>query len=170
MTKSTRLIPDVRNIREINLPKIPNDLLKKINFNYNEYLSKWSERDDDKSIYMLSDSFNEELNHWGKENICDSIYYEFQIITGDTDIHRDHDPWHEVPMEYNYGLPHIKFLYLLESGGDNVKTEFFDDEKNLTDSYVIQKYTWYIFRAENWHRVIGMEPNKTRFAVVGHIF
>jgi len=34
----------------------------------------------------------------------------------------------------------------------------------------MQKYIWYMLRVENWHRVIGIEPNKIRFAVVGHIF
>lgn len=170
MTLTTRLMPDVRNLRKINLPQIPPEILGNINHNYGEYSKKWKERPDDQSVYTLSDSFNEEINAWAKEHICDSIYYEFQMITADTDIHKDTEPWMEEKVEYNSGLPHIKFIYLLESGGDNVRTEFFDDDQNLLDSYIIEKHVWYIFNTDRYHRVIGMEPNKTRFAIVGHIF
>ena len=171
MVISTKYIPDVRNIREIVLPRIPEFIINSLSTDYNAYQAKWTETDDGKGIYVLSDSFNEELNEWCRANICDSILWEFQIITGDTYIHKDSDP-HSLGEDPSLGLARVKFVYNIQTGGDNVRTEFFEDGTGIemTDSYLLEAHKWYIFRTESWHRVVGIEPKKTRFAVVGHIF
>jgi hypothetical protein len=170
MLKPNKLIPDNRNVREINLPKIPQHITKKIyaDLSSNEYVVKWRETEEGNNVFNLTDSFNKELNDWAKLNICDSVYYEFQIITADTHIHKD--DFYFGGEDETVSLK-LKFIYLLETGGNNVRTEFYDeDQTTLLEYYNIELHKWYIFKVDGFHRVVGIEPNKPRIAIVGHVF
>jgi hypothetical protein len=140
--------------RYINLPKIPDDILKLVNFNFDEYEEKAAYN----GIYVWSDSFNRDINQWCRENICDTMYWGFQIIKGDLALHKD------------IGTK-TKFIYLLQSGGDQVTTEFYEDDKTtLVESVVFETHRWHILKADSFHRVINVEPGKTRFSITGRIF
>ena len=64
-----------------------------------------------------------------------------------------------------------KFIYLLETGGDNVVTNFYDDDqKTIVDSVVLEPHRWCILKVDAYHSVAGVENGKTRFAITGKIF
>lgn len=168
MSQSRMLNPDYRYIRTMNFPKIPQNIIDNLSKDFKQYQIKWTEEKIDWN-YVLTDTFNEELNNWCKENICDSIYWEFQIITADSTIHRDHDPYNRGEIEI-LGFPHVKFIYNIQLGGSNVLTEIYDDQETLIDTYHLEKEHWYLFKVDVWHRVVGIELGQVRFAVVGHVF
>lgn len=158
-------------VRELKFPKIPNEIIDNLSKDYDSYKDIWSASYGDDLIYRLTDSHSEELNKWCKANICESIHWEFQIITGDTVIHRDNQPYSAGVVA---GFPQVKFVYQLSIGGDNVLTEIYNeidlDQFELAETYKFELHTWYLFNVQRWHRVVGIKPGMTRFAVVGHVF
>jgi len=157
-------------VREFNFPKIPKDIVDNLSRDYQNYVDRWSAKSKDQEVYRLTDSHNKDLDAWCKENVCKDVTWEFQIITGDTEIHRDYRPYND-KVEPNF--PRVKFVYQLETGGDNVLTEIYDqvDYKFiLLETYKFELHKWYLFNVQRWHRVVGVTPGQTRFAVVGHVF
>lgn len=139
-------------IRYLNLPQIPEDIIKNLNYNFEEYDQRTRQLD----TYLWSDSFSDELNIWCKKNICEDMYWGFQIISGNLPIHKD------VGTE-------IKLIYLLQLGGDNVLTNFYEDDKiTISDSYNIQANRWHILQANRYHSVENVES--VRFSVTGRVF
>lgn len=139
----------------VNLPRLPNEIIEKINFNFDEYSAPITRGEP--GIYTWSDSFNQEVNAWCQANICADVYWAFQIIRGDLDAHKD------------IGTK-TKFVYLLETGGDQVSTRWFDDDHNLVDSIVLEAHRWHILKVDAYHDVVGVKPGATRFSLTGRLF
>jgi hypothetical protein len=138
----------------INLPKIPQVILDQINFDFSSYDAKVTYG----SNYRWSDSHNKIINDWCQQNICSEMYWAFQIINGDLPIHKDNGT-------------KIKFVYLLQTGGDNVITEFYDEDKtNIVQSVLIEPHRWHILKVDSFHGVRNIDPGKIRFSVTGRIF
>jgi len=139
----------------INLPRIPDSILSKINYDFNSYDTKVTTPD---GVYTWTDSYNQEINSWCQENICRDMYWAFQIIRGDFAIHKDRGT-------------KTKFCYLLETGGSNVVTSFYDEDKTtVVDSVVLDPHRWHILKVDSYHGVTGIEPDKVRFSITGKIF
>jgi hypothetical protein len=139
--------------RYINLPRIPQSIIDQINFNFSEYELKFTS-----GVYTWSDSFNEPINQWCQQNICDEMYWAFQIIRGDLNVHKDNGTL-------------TKFCYLLDTGGDNVITNFFDDDKTtVLDSVVLEPHRWHVLKVDSFHNVKNIESGRIRFSITGKIF
>jgi hypothetical protein len=140
-------------IRYLNLPKLPDELTSKINYNYNEYAEKYKTKTGN---YIWSDSFNEEINEWCKKNICEDMYWAFQIIKNDLLVHKD------VGTE-------VKLSYLLKTGGDDAITYFTEEDGvTVTHRYVVEPFRWHLLKADVPHGVSGV--NDIRFSITGRIF
>jgi hypothetical protein len=140
-------------IRYLNLPEIPNELLSAISKNFDEYKKITHEE-----TYAWSDSFNKDINEWCRDNICDTMYWGFQIITGELFLHKDQGTV-------------TKMNFVIDTGGDNAVTEFYDDDQTtLLDSIIIQPRRWHIFKADTYHCVKNIDLDKIRFGVTGKIF
>jgi len=140
-------------IRYLNLPKIPDDIISSLNKNYEEY-----KKITHKETYTWTDSFNKEVNEWCQSNICDTMYWGFQIITGDLFLHKDHGTL-------------TKMNFLIDTGGDDAVTEFYDeDQTTLLDSIIIEPGKWHVFKADTYHCVKNTDPNRVRFSITGKIF
>lgn len=139
----------------INLPKIPNEILNQINFDFSSYDAKVISSGGN---YRWSDSHNKIINDWCRQNICSEMYWAFQIISGDMPIHKDNGT-------------KTKFVYLLQTGGDNVVTEFYDEDKtNVLQSVIIEPHRWHILKVDTFHGVRNVDPGKIRFSITGRIF
>ena len=139
-------------IRYLNLPQIPDSIVATVNYEFDQYDQTHRLGD----AYMWSDSFNSEVNSWCKANICEDMYWGFQVISGDLPVHRD------IGTE-------VKLIYLLETGGTNVATSFYEeDKKTITDSYVIPARKWHILQASKYHAVHNVE--QVRFSITGRVF
>jgi hypothetical protein len=139
----------------VNLPKIPNEILKQINYDFSSYNNKTVAHNGN---YRWTDSHNKIINDWCQRNICKEMYWAFQIISGDLSIHKDKGT-------------KTKFIYLLEAGGDNVITEFYDEDKtSVIQSVVIEPYRWHVLKVDSFHCVKNINPGKIRFSITGKIF
>ena len=65
----------------------------------------------------------------------------------------------------------VKLTYLIDAGGNNVRTNFFEDDKTtMTHSFVIPTQQWHILCANRYHSVEGIESGHTRFSLTGRVF
>jgi len=141
----------------LDLPKVPDSIIKQLNYNYDEY------EINDPNIYppqtnTWTKTFNSEINQWCQQHISPTLYWGFMIM------HSDLRPHTDVKTE-------LKLTYLIRTGGDNVKTEFYEDDKvTLIESVIIEPFRWHLFRSDIVHAVKGIEPDHTRFSVSASIF
>lgn len=142
-------------IQYLKFPRLPDEILSKINFNISEYEKKVDYSKE--CNYVWTDSFNQDINQWSKDNICETMHWGFQIITGDLAPHRDRGTL-------------TKINYILSAGGDAVTTSFYNDSYELEYSEVIPEHAWHILKADSVHGVSGVETGKTRFAITGRVF
>lgn len=140
----------IRYIQYLNLPRIPDEILSELNYNFKEY--------DILDGATWSNSFNEKIDKWCKDNICDTMYWAFMISQDNLRIHKDY-------------YTKTKINYIITPGGNNVATEWYDKDKTtLLDSVVIEPHRWHIFSADVHHCTKNMEPGKTRFSISGQVF
>jgi hypothetical protein len=140
-------------IRYLNLPKVPTDILNNLPLDITKYdyiLNAGS--------YKNSSSFNEEVLNWCNEYVSPNLDWRFQFIDGKLEKHVDVNII-------------AKFLYLFDTGGQDVKTQFWsNDGKSLLREYNIEPYRWCILKVNVLHSVIGVNPGCIRKAIVGWIF
>ena len=149
-----------RYIQYFNLPQIPKDLIDSVVpqtliDSFNSGNRKYERQ---VNTYVWSDESNEKINSWGQENICSDMYYAFQLMTGSLPIHKDNGT-------------KIKLNYLIDTGGDNVVTTFYDDDQTTElASYNIPVNKWHLFKADTYHSVSNITPGQIRFSITGRIF
>lgn len=140
--------------RYLNLPRLPENILSRINFNFHEY-TKGTKSTTNR--YLWSDQHNSVINEWCQKNVSSSVYYAFQIM-GDLDLHKDNGT-------------KTKLCYLLQAGGDNVYTDFYDDTKTkILQSIKLETHRWHILKTDVYHLVRGVDPQNTRFSITGRLF
>lgn len=142
-------------IRYLKFPDIPADILSRVSRRYDDYSLKVNYGN---GLFSWSDDCTDEILPWCKQNICETMHWGFQIMRGNIPMHRD------IGTE-------IKFVYLIEAGGSDVKTNFYaDDGVTITHSYVIPPLQWHILKANAYHSVDGVDPGQIRFSLTGRIF
>jgi hypothetical protein len=140
-----------RYIQYINLPAIPEDIINNLPRSLSAYELQ------NNGNYNWTDSYNTQLNEWCQKNICNEMYYAFQFMSGDIPVHKD------------IGTQ-TKFVYIIETGGPNVITKFWNDDRTLLDEYCIDKNRWHILKADTNHSVEGIKPGNLRWSVTARIF
>lgn len=143
-----------RHLQYINLPKVPDEIVQDYLQRLDSVEAKWHAPDG--SGYIWSDSNNEQVNSWCQKNICADMYWGFQLMTTDVPVHTDQGTV-------------LKFVYVIQTGGDAVQTEFWQDGK-ITESYQILPHRWHTLKVDSEHSVTGIEPGKRRISVTGRIF
>ena len=140
-------------IKYINWPRVPDSILKNIPNDDSEYKIKFNY-----STFNWSESNNQELDAWAKQNISQDMYFAFSLTKGDLVLHKDVNTI-------------LKLNYVINPGGEKVVTKFWaDDKKHLLAEYVIEPHRWHIFKSDTYHSVHGIEKNQTRFSVTAQIF
>lgn len=160
--------------RYLNLPHIPKHIINNISKFYanptnisiardsaSEYVKPNDPDNPDNIPYAWTDLNNEILNEWCQNNICEDMYFAFQIIQGKNG---------NLKMHKDKGTRQ-KLIYLVETGGENVVTNFYDDDKKTKkQSIVIEPNRWHIMDVTQFHEVCGIEKNKTRLSITGRVF
>jgi hypothetical protein len=141
-------------MRYLELPRIPDSIIDNLPTDWDQYDRKVSYPG---SNYAWTDSFNQEINSWCQQNISPDMYFGFQIMSGDVPIHRDHGT-------------RTKLVYLIYPGGKSVATNFYSDQQELAQSYVINTNRWHVLQTDCLHSVDGIEAGQFRFSVTGRIF
>jgi hypothetical protein len=143
--------------RYLNLPQIPNELISNLNRDFDTYETSWSPRPE-KGNYFKSKTGIDKISEWCKNNVCESAHWDFQIIKGDMPIHTD-------------AVTVSKLMYLIDTGGDNVVSEFYNSDKTeLLESVVYEKNKWILLRVDIPHRVKNINPGSVRFSITGRMF
>lgn len=142
-------------IHYLNFPRIPDQIINQLSREFNQYQPKSRYGN---GTYTWSDSFNIDVNNWCQQYIAESMYFGFQIINQNLPIHKDIGTL-------------IKLNYVIDTGGTNVVTKFWDNDKTtLLASYKIEPNRWHIFKADTFHSVENIQLNHTRFGVTGRVF
>jgi len=140
----------------INLPQVPKSIVQASIDNIPNYLSNESIKRG--SSYIWTDHENNDLDAWCKENICQDMYFAFQVMTADVAVHKD------VSTK-------TKFCYILKTGGTDVITSFYqDDRTTLLDSYCILPEQWHILKVDSYHGVSNIQAGQIRLSITAKIF
>ena len=143
------------HITYLNYPKVPKELLK-------ELPAILSTKDDFPRVTgagyyppMQCYHITGLLLEWIKHNIpikFGSIIHINHIC--DTIVtHRD------------YQTERYKVNYIFDTGGPNVRTRFYDEDKTLVEQYVIPAGKWHTFDSMIYHDVTGIRSGSYRIAI-----
>lgn len=164
----------------LNLPKLPNHLkdmvIESKNIVYDEQYNAVNERE----VYGTKiGRVPEPVRQWVQENILDKFNssnsnpHKDKIL-----IHRHHYiefdgiSWNYkynnakgiIPKHRDYGR-HYAINYVIELGGDNVQTKWWDNDFNEILSVQVEPEQWCILSVKELHGVTGIELNKDRLII-----
>ena len=142
-----------RYIQYLNLPSIPQHIIDSLILDVSQHHQHNNARQH--GPYTWSDYCTEALDQWCKENISNEMYYGLQLMTSDVPVHQDFET-------------QIKINYIIDPGGADVVTSFYDDRSNKLASYCIEPNRWHIFKANTHHGVSNITT--TRISVTAKIF
>lgn len=147
-------------ISYLNFPPVPKHLTDKLSRNIDDYPNsvyrEWHfDGHPGENRFIRSDDGCEELSKWCKENISDDVEWGVQLYVG------SHMPLHVDP---GYS---VKLSFIVDLGGDNAVTEFFDKDMNLVYSRVIEPNRWFLIKTDVLHQVRNIESH--RFTVTSAI-
>lgn len=157
----------MQHIKKLLLPRIPEHFIPEIystidrgrnitydgpNIIYKEKFEKYY------GWYLMPES----LQQWFRQNISPDIYFGIQVITEQMPIHKDvgADPKSRTELKFNY---------LIDTGGNNVRTCYYDQEENLTATYVLEPHVWYMLNVRELHAVYDLSPRQRRVSITGRI-
>lgn len=141
-------------INYLDLPSVPEHLLDTVSsILASPNISKITQRD-----FFQQRSANSELIQWAEENIHGVPFKfkaQYQVIGYGIPIHRD--------VAYRGGNARsLAINYILDTGGNDVRTVIYDDSKNILESQVIQPMRWHSIQVNMLHCVLGLVPGKFR--------
>lgn len=63
-----------------------------------------------------------------------------------------------------------RIIYILEPGGKNVRTNFYEDDKETRlSSELLLAHEWSLLNASRFHDVVGIEPGQYRYAITARM-
>lgn len=144
-------------IQYINLPQVPDNIIKRLAQNYKEYTPTKLSRDTiQKAAYIRSLTNVEIYREWCNENIA-MAPWSVQLMDDDIPIHKDIN-----------GV-RLRLTYLIDAGGDDVLTRFYNDDRSIIESHKIELFRWHLFDTTVFHDVVGIEADRYRFAITASI-
>jgi hypothetical protein len=132
-----------------NFPEIPEDIIKEIyecaETQPNFFVVDW---------YPMFKTYRatEKILEWTNSVFKFPHNAHVQVIYGDLYIHTD--------IERTFAIN-----YILETGGDNVQTCFYDEKNILLEKYVVQEKQWAKLDVTVPHNVINVKPNSRRIGL-----
>lgn len=95
------------------------------------------------------------LETWLLDNIPieKSDCFHIHVITKELLIHKD------------YNSVKYKLNYIFETGGDNVCTKFYDDNRILLETFTFEANRWHHFNGQIFHGVTGIDNSKRRIGL-----
>ena len=147
-------------IKKIFLPRLPHYIIDQIYESIKYNLDAWNKVDipseyDKFTMYNWLPA-NELIQDWCKSNISPDLYWGVQVIDENLPMHKDHGT-------------QIKFNYIIDQGGINVKTNYYDDEGTLLDSYIMEDHEWYILDVSKNHSVTDVISGQKRISITSRI-
>lgn len=102
--------------------------------------------------YFQTRLVSEQLSQWVTDIFKMDCYAQYQLIREGVHIHKD--------VGRN-----VAFNYILQTGGENVRTNIYDEDKNLICSDIIQPKRWHRLKTDVFHDVTGMTTDRVAVSV-----
>jgi hypothetical protein len=146
------------NLEYLDLPKIPEELIVDIYRTIRNTPPK-----DRHAVPKSTDA--EQHNAWNSIKASESLksftrsIFNFDhdvhifVLSGNLPIHKDN-------------TRDIAYNYVLETG--NATTNFYDEDKNLIDSYNIETFKWHTLNVKNYHSVEILQSPRILISVSVH--
>ena len=136
------------------LPKVPKEVLDDTDTILASRHSNGPIRD----FYFVK-GLNTNLDQWILANVIPLLpdykfgyIRQYQVIKNGMPIHKDINRT-------------IAYNYLIETGGDNINTNVFDEGRQLIESECITTHRWHSIQVDKFHNVTNLQENSVRIAI-----
>lgn len=139
-------------IEYINLPKVPENLIEPLDVIINKPPISDSDPPPDHPYYKAR-HVNDDLLIWLKSILDLEMRPRYQLLYDGLPIHTDK------------GKRVLAYNYLLDLGGENVKTTVYDNQYNPLQIEQLELKRWHRIDTGMLHGVSGIDPNRVRIAI-----
>jgi len=160
ISKSKMKVDKLTNYRLLSdLPLIPENLILPVEEILElENHATWDNVTEKYTLHRCQD----ELSDYLKEMFPESIGFWYHTIVEELPIHKNGD----FSTFYNRELPSTRLNYIIDSGGENVRTNWYDNEE-LIESVVFPERVWHELEVFVYHNVDNIDEGKRRVAITG---
>jgi len=139
----------------VDFKSIPDELIESFNQIINKPTQSALKKDYPLKYYpwLVIKPVKDDLKQFLESLFPFEVFISYQLVYNGLTIHKD-----------THRLYH--YLYLIELGGDEVYTNFYNDQKILIESTIFPLKQWVKLDAQTFHNVTGIPNNNVRAAVV----
>lgn len=142
----------MKHISYLDLPSVPSDLIESIQSIINKP-NKEASIIVNEYPYFKTKPVKLDLHSWLQELFPFEITPQYQLI------------FNGLPIHIDKGNRIIAYNYILDTGGDNVKTVVYDHRYKPLQIEVIEANKWHSIRTSMLHGVHGIQSNNVRIAI-----
>jgi hypothetical protein len=143
----------MKYIEYLNFPSIPKQFIKSADEIIKLHKLANPEVADQYNNVFSTREVEPELYEWLITTFDFELAVQYQIINQGIPIHKDK------------GNRLIAYNYLLATGGEDVITSVYDDNKELLQSEKLQLKRWHKLETGYFHGVEGIDPNSSRVSI-----
>jgi len=147
-----RINKHMNYIEYIDLPTIPEHLIEPLPEIINKSPKNFSYVSSEYA-YFKTRYVNDDLKSWLQPLFEFEIHPQYQLVYDGLPIHVDR------------GNRIFAYNYLLDTGGNDVKTAIYDENHKLLQSEKLELKRWHRINTAMPHSVHGINPNKVRIAI-----
>ena len=145
-------------VQVLEMPKVPPELVRMalLCIRAPALQKRIAQEDGSFGFISLWDAQIPSLRLWLEQNIA-PVMWHLSYFSRDMYAHKD---------------PRTKtrMIYILEPGGENVVTRFYDEDKEtLLSTELLATEEWSIMNANRYHDISGIEEGKFRYALTARI-
>lgn len=144
--------------RHINLPKVPEALVAEALAIVSDPVNqaRWLNPSKIFGFINLTTAGIVSLDTWLRAHIADTLWH-LSFFHADVYVHKD-------------SYTRSRLLYLLDPGGEDVRTDFYEDDKStLIRSERINQQEWTLLNGNRYHGISAIEPGRSRYAFSARI-
>ena len=147
-----RINKHMNYIEYIDLPPVPEHLIEQLQDIVNKPPKNFSYVSQENQFFKTRYVSND-LKSWLQPLFEFEIYPQYQLV------------YDGLPIHIDKGNRIFAYNYLLDTGGDDVKTAVYDENYKLLQSEKLELKRWHRLNTGMLHTVYGMDPNRVRIAL-----
>ena len=139
-------------IEYLDLPSVPENLIESIQTIIDKPY-KDASNVASSYAYFKTKYVNNDLKDWLQSIFDFEIYPQYQLV------------YNGLPIHIDKGNRVVAYNYLLDTGGDNVKTIIYDNSYKPLQIEKLELKRWHCINTGMLHGVHGIHPDKVRIAI-----
>jgi hypothetical protein len=139
-------------IEYLDLPPVPENLIESITDIINKP-PKASSNIASEYAFFKTRNVNDDLAIWLQSIFKNKIFAQYQLV------------YDGLPIHIDKGNRITAYNYLLDTGGENVRTVIYNDKYKPLQSETLEVKRWHRINTGMLHGVHGIDPNKIRIAI-----